>query len=179
MDAVHAPHRAEAHRHHDRVLHVPTVLRVLRAAILLGGRAPGLPRAVGRHHRYHVLVHFPRSGEPGVLPAARRAPQDAHGYLQHRHGHLAQRHCRIHVEVQKRRRPAVRRAADRCVRRVHVLHHDGHAAVAVDPMRRSVSDGRQRYFPNFSFLFSNVFQMVLKEGSKWRKLNLTQRDENV
>jgi len=60
LEAVHRPGRLEADSAHHAVLFRPARQRVLRATVLLGGRAERLPRPVGRHHSHRIPVLVPR-----------------------------------------------------------------------------------------------------------------------
>jgi len=144
LDAVRRPVRLEAGADHHAVLRLPAGQRVLRAAVLLGGRAARLPRPDGRHHRHRVSVAVPRHRQRGLLYAAPRPPEDAGRRVRRRHGRVAGHRHRLHAHVQGRGHAPVRRSAHRSVRRVRVLRLVGHAPVAVDHLRRGVPDGRQR-----------------------------------
>lgn len=135
----------ETHADHDRVLRVPAGQRLLRAAVLLGGRAARHQGAVGRRHRHRVLVRVPCAGQPGVLLAASRRAEDARRRLQHRHGRVTDCHHRVHAPVQGRRGPALRHGAHRRVHLVRVFRPVSHFASTLDAVQRSVPDGRQRY----------------------------------
>lgn len=141
---VRAAGRVEARAHHARVLRVPTVQRHLPDDLLLGGRAARLPRAVGRRGGHRVPVRHARRQLRGVRVAAPGQAQDVGRRQLRGHGHVADGHHRVHEGVQ-RRCPAAVRPADRGrVHRVRVLRPDRDAAHAVDAVRRSIPDGRQR-----------------------------------
>lgn len=149
--AVHAPHRVEAHADHVRVPVPAAVERRVRAALLLGGRVPRLPRPGGRRHRVRVPGARPRGGRRRVRPPVPAPAQDAHGRVRHVHRRVAVRHRGLREGVRGRGQPAVRRRPGPGVHTVHVLQPAGDPAAALDTVRRGVPDGRQRYAPPFAW----------------------------
>lgn len=101
LDGVGPAHHLEAHAHFGGVLRVPAGQRFLRAAVLLGGRAARHQGAVGRRLGHRVSVRVPSAGQPGVLHAAPRQPEDAGGRLRRRHGRVPGRHHRVPALVQR------------------------------------------------------------------------------
>lgn len=145
LEKVRRPDRLEADPDQHAVLHLPAGQWVLRAAVLLGGRAAQLPRPVGRHHRHRVPVPVPVNRQPGLLDAAPRPPQDTGPGVRRRDGPVADHHHRLHAHVRRHGRPALRRIAHRRVHRLRVFRPVGHAADALDPLRRGVPDVHQRF----------------------------------
>jgi len=145
LEKVHRPDRLEADNDHHAVLHLPAGQWVLRAAVLLDGRAAQLPCPVGRRHRHRVPVPVPVVRQPGLLDAAPCPPQDSGLDVRRRHGPVAYHHHRLHAHVRRHGRSALRCSANRRVRRLRVLRPVGHATDALDPLRRGVPDGRQRF----------------------------------
>jgi len=145
LGQVHRAHRLEAHARRSGVLLLPTSVRVLRAAALLGGRDARLPRVHRRHDRRRVPVHRPtvRNHRQPRVPIGAQA--HANYRLGAGHGCVHVHSGRLPVRVQRRSRPTGRRLADRAVPVLRVLRHVRRAAVTVERVRRDVPDGRQGY----------------------------------
>lgn len=162
MEIVRGTHRVETNVDRRGIFHMSARLRFLRVTVLLGGRAPRLPGTMGRHHGHRVPVRVPGDRKPGVLFVAPRQTENAHRRVQRRHGHVARRHHSIHENVQRRRKPTVRDVVGRLVHRLRVFRPAGDAPIAVDSLRRTVPDGRQRYVVSvYTRFFSCVTQQLL------------------
>jgi len=132
---VHLTHRLEAHARLPRVLLLPTSVRVLRAAVLLGGRDARLPRVHRRHDRRRVPLRRPAGRD-------HRQPHVPIGAQAHANCRLGAGHVRVHVHcgrlpvrVQRRVRPAGHRLADRAVPGLRVLRYVRRAAATVERVR--------------------------------------------
>lgn len=137
IEVVHVPasDRMEAHVDYAGVFRLPTRQRCVRAAVLLGRRAPGLPDPVGRPYHNSVPVRRASRRQHCVHHAAHHRTKIAHGFLERRHGRVPVRHRRLHKGVPRRRNTSFRqRRSYHRIRPVCVLRIVRHAPVAVDAL---------------------------------------------
>jgi len=143
--AVPAAQRLEADSRHAHVLRLPAGQRRVRATVLLDGRGPGLPGAVGQQHHITVPIYCPAHGRSGLRgDAPRRTPEAGHDFRRV-HGRVAAGGRHLHEGV--RGRPGPTDVDDPHVRlhNVHVLCPAGHCSHALDTVRRGFPDGGKRW----------------------------------
>lgn len=134
--------RVEARDPVRRAVSVATDHRVPDTVVLLGGRAPRVPRALERRRYQRAAGRVPRARRPRVLRPVQRQLPHAHGPVVRRHGRLGGRRSRLPEGVSGQRcRFHCRRRRVLCIR---VFRHDRRTAAALDAAQRGVSDGGQR-----------------------------------